>query len=72
MDGRPRVLYADDEEDVREVFAAVFADDLDVAEGPGGQDVVGGGAACGVLCRRGHRQGEREAERQGSRELRYP
>ncbi len=27
---RPRVLYADDEEDVREVFAAVFADDFDV------------------------------------------
>jgi two-component system, NtrC family, response regulator HupR/HoxA len=28
--GRPRVLYADDEEDVREVFAAVFAEDFDV------------------------------------------
>ncbi len=28
--GKPRVLYADDEEDVREVFAAVFADDFDV------------------------------------------
>ena len=28
--GKPRVLYADDEEDVREVFAAVFADVFDV------------------------------------------
>ena len=28
--GKPRVLYADDEEDVREVFAAVFGDDFDV------------------------------------------
>ena len=27
---KPRVLYAADEEDVREVFAAVFADDFDV------------------------------------------
>jgi DNA-binding NtrC family response regulator len=27
---RPRVLYADDEEDVREVFAAVFSEDFDV------------------------------------------
>lgn len=28
--GRPRVLYADDEEDVREVFAAVFGQDFEV------------------------------------------
>ncbi len=28
--GKPRVLYADDEEDVREVFAAVFNEDFDV------------------------------------------
>ena len=28
--GKPRVLYADDEEDVREVFAAVFAEHFDV------------------------------------------
>jgi two-component system response regulator HupR/HoxA len=27
---RPRVLYADDEEDVREVFAAVFEDEFDI------------------------------------------
>ena len=27
---RPRVLYADDEEDVREVFSAVFEDDFDI------------------------------------------
>ncbi|MBX3262523.1 MAG: sigma-54-dependent Fis family transcriptional regulator [Labilithrix sp.] len=29
-EGKPRVLYADDEEDVREVFAAVFGPDFDV------------------------------------------
>jgi two-component system response regulator HupR/HoxA len=40
MEGRPRVLYADDEEDVREVFAAVFADDLDVTCVGGGREAL--------------------------------
>ncbi|HEY8079236.1 MAG TPA: sigma-54 dependent transcriptional regulator [Labilithrix sp.] len=34
---RPRVLYADDEEDVREVFAAVFDDDFEVTTVATGQ-----------------------------------
>ena len=34
------MLYADDEEDVREVFAAVFAGDLDVTCVPGGAEAL--------------------------------
>ncbi|MEO8796872.1 MAG: sigma-54 dependent transcriptional regulator [Polyangiaceae bacterium] len=37
---RARVLYADDEEDVREVFAAVFAGDFDVVCAPGGIEAL--------------------------------
>jgi DNA-binding NtrC family response regulator len=37
---RPRVLYADDEEDVREVFAAVFESDFDVTCVATGQDAL--------------------------------
>jgi DNA-binding NtrC family response regulator len=37
---RPRVLYADDEEDVREVFAAVFDDDFDVTCVATGQEAL--------------------------------
>ncbi len=36
----PRVLYADDEDDVREVFAAVFAEDFDVTCVPGGAEAL--------------------------------
>jgi two-component system, NtrC family, response regulator HupR/HoxA len=38
--GKPRVLYADDEEDVREVFAAVFADAFDVVCVGSGQEAL--------------------------------
>src|SRR5262245_63572879 len=37
---RPRVLYADDEDDVREVFAAVFAHDFDVTCVASGRDAL--------------------------------
>jgi DNA-binding NtrC family response regulator len=37
---RPRVLYADDEADVREVFAAVFEDDFDVVCVATGQEAL--------------------------------
>src|SRR3954470_2783445 len=37
---RPRVLYADDEEDVREVFAAVFEADFDVTCVSTGQEAL--------------------------------
>jgi CheY-like chemotaxis protein len=37
---RPRVLYADDEEDVREVFAAVFGADFDVTCVATGQEAL--------------------------------
>ena len=37
---RPRVLYADDEEDVREVFAAVFEGDFDVTCVATGQEAL--------------------------------
>jgi DNA-binding NtrC family response regulator len=37
---RPRVLYADDEADVREVFAAVFEDDFDVTCAATGQEAL--------------------------------
>jgi DNA-binding NtrC family response regulator len=37
---RVRVLYADDEEDVREVFEAVFAGDFDVTTVPGGREAL--------------------------------
>ena len=37
---RPRVLYADDEPDVREVFAAVFEDDFDVTCVATGQEAL--------------------------------
>jgi DNA-binding NtrC family response regulator len=37
---RPRVLYADDEDDVREVFAAVFAEDFDVTCVGGGREAL--------------------------------
>jgi len=37
---RPRVLYADDEDDVREVFAAVFESDLDVVAVAGGKEAL--------------------------------
>jgi DNA-binding NtrC family response regulator len=37
---RPRVLYVDDEEDVREVFAAVFEGDFDVVTAPGGAEAL--------------------------------
>jgi two-component system response regulator HupR/HoxA len=40
MADRPRVLYADDEDDVREVFEAVFAGDLDVTCVPGGVEAL--------------------------------
>src|SRR5579859_839732 len=43
--GKPRVLYADDEDDVREVFTAVFADDFDVSS------VATGGEALEALNR---------------------
>ena len=36
----PRVLYADDEEDVREVFAAIFEDDFDVTCVATGQEAL--------------------------------
>ena len=36
----PRVLYADDEADVREVFAAVFEDDFDVTCVATGQEAL--------------------------------
>ncbi len=37
---RTRVLYADDEADVREVFASVFAGDFDVVTAPGGDEAL--------------------------------
>ncbi|HZW73205.1 MAG TPA: sigma 54-interacting transcriptional regulator, partial [Caldimonas sp.] len=37
---RTRVLYADDEDDVREVFGAVFADDFDVTCVAGGAEAL--------------------------------
>src|SRR5450432_537857 len=37
---RARILYADDEEDVREVFAAVFAPDFEVVCAPGGAEAL--------------------------------
>lgn len=37
---KPRVLYADDEEDVREVFAAVFADDFEITCVPSGREAL--------------------------------
>ncbi len=37
---RVRVLYADDEDDVREVFEAVFAGDFDVTVAPGGREAL--------------------------------
>ena len=37
---RPRVLYADDEEDVREVFAAVFEDDFEITCVATGQEAL--------------------------------
>ena len=37
---RPRVLYVDDEEDVREVFEAVFQADFDVTLAPGGAEAL--------------------------------
>jgi DNA-binding NtrC family response regulator len=37
---KPKVLYADDEDDVREVFAAVFADDFDVTCVAGGREAL--------------------------------
>jgi len=37
---RVRVLYADDEEDVREVFEAVFSADFDVTIVPGGREAL--------------------------------
>ncbi len=37
---RTRVLYVDDEEDVREVFAAVFGGDFDVTLAPGGAEAL--------------------------------
>jgi two-component system response regulator HupR/HoxA len=37
---RARILYADDEEDVREVFAAVFAPDFDVVLASGGAEAL--------------------------------
>jgi DNA-binding NtrC family response regulator len=38
---RPRVLYVDDEDDVREVFHAVFEGDFDVSLAPNGADALG-------------------------------
>jgi DNA-binding NtrC family response regulator len=38
---RPRVLYVDDEDDVREVFQAVFEGDFDVALASNGADALG-------------------------------
>ena len=35
-----KVLYADDEEDVRDVFGAVFAADFDVQTVPGGPEAL--------------------------------
>jgi len=37
---RVRVLFADDEEDVRDVFEAVFASDFDVTLAPGGREAL--------------------------------
>jgi DNA-binding NtrC family response regulator len=37
---RARVLYVDDEDDVREVFEAVFQGDFDVATAPGGAEAL--------------------------------
>jgi DNA-binding NtrC family response regulator len=37
---RLRVLYADDEDDVREVFEAVFAGDFDITTVPGGREAL--------------------------------
>ncbi len=37
---RPRVLYVDDEDDVREVFHAVFEGDFDVSLAPNGADAL--------------------------------
>ena len=37
---RPRVLYVDDEEDVREVFEAVFQADFNVTLAPGGAEAL--------------------------------
>ncbi|MDB4998287.1 MAG: two-component response regulator, partial [Myxococcaceae bacterium] len=37
---RIRVLYADDEEDVREVFAAIFSGDFDVTCVAGGEEAL--------------------------------
>ncbi|MBS2018163.1 MAG: sigma-54-dependent Fis family transcriptional regulator, partial [Deltaproteobacteria bacterium] len=42
---RPRVLYADDEADVREVFAAVFEDDFDLTCVATGQEALDAMAA---------------------------
>ncbi len=48
---RPRVLYTDDEEDVREVFAAVFGEWFDVSLADGGSSALGelAGGAFDVL-----------------------
>ncbi|HSQ61614.1 MAG TPA: response regulator, partial [Polyangiaceae bacterium] len=35
-----KILYADDEEDVRDVFAALFAPDFDVVTVPGGAEAL--------------------------------
>ena len=37
---RPRVLYVDDEDDVREVFQAVFEGDFDISLAPNGGDAL--------------------------------
>jgi len=42
---RTRVLYADDEEDLREVFAAVFEGDFDITCVPGGSEALAAMAA---------------------------
>ena len=39
-ENRLRVLYADDEDDVREVFAAVFGADFDVTIVPSGAEAL--------------------------------
>jgi len=39
-EARLKVLYADDEDDVREVFAAVFGADFDVRTAPGGAEAL--------------------------------
>ncbi|MDB4941025.1 MAG: hypothetical protein JWP97_559 [Labilithrix sp.] len=44
-EARPRVLYADDEEDVREVFASIFGEDFDVTCVDGGPSALAALAA---------------------------